>query len=252
MQYSARIAEIKSPTHAHNADDILLHMIRLGRIRLVKFILNRFGIADINLALRMAVRYHRLKIIDYLLTKGADRESALTSSADYGHLNLIRHLHGKGINIQTDNNYPIRVAAQKGYLAVVQYLHQHGANIRVFSDWCISWAAANGHLDIVKYLHMHGADIQNVANGPLMWAVKNRHLEVIRFLHQNGADILAIEDVDIHPRVAEYVHIKKWLYRDVSALKRLAAKLFVQHYDVLPTTDSIPESVMDILSATKI
>ena len=53
----------------------------------------------------------------------------LHQAARNGNLNLVKHLHQHGANINaknTDDETPILLAALNGYRTIVRYLHDHG------------------------------------------------------------------------------------------------------------------------------
>ena len=53
----------------------------------------------------------------------------LHQAAREGNLNLVKHLHQHGANLNaknTDGDTPILLAALNGYRTIVRYLHAHG------------------------------------------------------------------------------------------------------------------------------
>ena len=65
------------------------------------------------------------------------------------------------INCMTDSygQYVLHQAARSGNLNLVKHLHQHGANLNAKNtddDTPILLAALNGYRTIVRYLHDHG------------------------------------------------------------------------------------------------
>ena len=73
------------------------------------------------------------------------------------------------INCMTDSygQYVLHQAARSGNLNLVKHLHQHGANLNAKNtddDTPILLAALNGHYSIVKYIYNNGAGYQAIPN----------------------------------------------------------------------------------------
>lgn len=66
--------------------------------------------------------------------------------------NHIQSLIEQGVNVNVDNDYPLRYFSECGDLCNVKILVQNGADIHTFNDEALRNAAYNGHTDVVEYL----------------------------------------------------------------------------------------------------
>ncbi len=142
-----------------------------------------------------------------------DNDSAVGVAAANGHLAVVEYLCAQGANIRVNKNYAVRIAAQKGHLVIVEYLHAQGADIHADNDSAMRAAAQHGHLAIVKYLHAQGADIRTDSDYAVRMAAENGHLAVLEYLHTEGADIRVHNDCAVsvaarkgHLAVVKYLH----------------------------------------------
>jgi ankyrin repeat protein len=139
--------------------------------------------AKILQALFWAARMSSLKCIKVLLQHGAnpngvsiDRQTPLTISAQYGHLDAVQILL----------NEPGTDVTSKG---------KSGRS-------ALSFAAGNGHLEIVEALLKHGAfrldEQDNSRWTPLFWAVLGDHGSIVQLLLEQP--LIDINQVDKHGR----------------------------------------------------
>jgi ankyrin repeat protein len=111
--------------------------------------------------------------------------------------------HGTNANsVAIDRQTPLTVSAQYGHLDAVQILLNHSSTevtLRGKSGRsALSFAAANGHLEIVEVLLEHGAfrpdDQDNTHWTPLFWAVQGDYAGVVRLLlQQPSVDVNRID-----------------------------------------------------------
>ena len=133
--------------------------------------------------------------INFMMNKYKNQyQDLLYVGSEDGGLNLVKLSVKNGANIQSDNNWPLRLASHNGHLEIVKYLVSQGANIHALDDLVLRKASGNGHLEIVKFLVKVGADIHTWDNSALRWASKYGHLEIVKFLVKEGANIHAGDD----------------------------------------------------------
>lgn len=122
---------------------------------------------------------NKIKLVDYLLQKGADlnavnneRETALFRTlAAKDRPGLCNFLISKGTRIDTKNIYgvtPLIVAADAGNLKVVKTLIQNGADVQAVDNKGMSAlmrATWTGNVDVVRTLLDHGVDVNAVTSG---------------------------------------------------------------------------------------
>ena len=117
-------------------DDIFLGKFPLEKpIRLVKKSWHSCTGVAINRILLWAIKYGYLKIIQFLVEKGADihicSEDPLHLAADEGYLEIVKFLLEQGADIHASNEFALRCAAEHDHLEIIKYLLQQGANIHV-------------------------------------------------------------------------------------------------------------------------
>ena len=152
----------------------------------------------INLLCAHACEYGSLKIIKYLVSRGAnirtERERALRFASANGHLEVVKYLALLGANINAYDDNSLRLASEKGHLEVVKYLVSLGADIHSCYDFALGLASKNGYIEVVKYLVSLGADIDADNDYAVRWASANGHLEVVKYLASLGANTHARND----------------------------------------------------------
>lgn len=185
--------------------------------------------------------------MDYIPNLNSD----LISAAGDGDLDRVKLLHAKGADITANDNEAVRGACYYGHLETVKYLHAHGADLTVKCNLVLTFAAASGYIEVIRYLQLNGVNLRIHGICALRLAVYNGRLEVARFLHNHGADICNLNATEIHGSLMNFYKAQLWLAKNVSPLRRLAAKIYIAHYHNLPDRDTIPSDVMDILVATQ-
>ncbi|KAK0757420.1 hypothetical protein N5P37_010144, partial [Trichoderma harzianum] len=120
----------------------------------------------------------------------------LLLAADCGHLVILKHLLGRGaeMNVRALNDItPLHLAAEKGHVALAEFLIQNGAEIDYLGNAAsrpLHLAAEAGHLALVKMLLQYNADIQGQGGGsrtPLIFASAAGNVETVRCLVNHGA-----------------------------------------------------------------
>jgi hypothetical protein len=126
-----------------------------------------------------------LALTIWCLNKGVKintKNDALISASILGHLEVVKYLVEKGVDVNTQSSAALRFASQYGKLEVVKYLLENGADIHSRNDEALILASQNGHLDVVRYLVENGADVHAQTDAALSWAVEFGYLEVENYL----------------------------------------------------------------------
>lgn len=219
-----------------------------GHLAVVQYLYqNGYNMNDVlNYAIELASESGYLEVVKFLHNVGAECHQAIKSAVEYGHVEIVKYLYNHAC--KSNWSHLMLAAIRNGHLEIVRFLYGVGADIKARRDEFLLLACEMGHLDVVRFLYAKGCRYLN-PNACLRSAAKKGHLDVVRYLYAQGMDICNI--TTSHSKVAEYITTKKWLHQVVSQLQRLAAKIYVTHYDHLPTDDVIPTSVHEILIATQ-
>ncbi len=187
--------------------------------------------AELDQGLLINARGGNLDKVKDLIAQGANLETndntALHNACSNGHLKVVEYLIDKGASLKAknkDGKIPLELAEQKGYTDIVEILKQtqlnldrellvavekedlgkvkdnirRGANVNAQSrlGWAsVFWAIQKNNLNIVKLLVNNGADINAKDNEswmPLHWAVQLGSLDVVKYLVERGANINAL------------------------------------------------------------
>ncbi len=128
--------------------------------------------------LHKAVRVGHLRVVEYLLSQGAD---VANSSFD--------------IKGPPDAKAPLAMAARNGDLSMARLLVSHGADATHHEgsgDSPLHCAAMRGHVKMAKYLAELGASVNPIwegGEGPLHAAAGNGHFPMVEWLLERGAGI---------------------------------------------------------------
>jgi len=120
-----------------------------------------------------------------------DDNACLKQAARHGHLDVLKWLASRGVDVIDQNNLAILEATYGDALHVVKWLTMQGADVTVQNNDAIIDAAFNGNVEVVKWLALHGADITARNNQAMICASECGHLEVVKWLVEHGADIEA-------------------------------------------------------------
>ncbi|XP_056613035.1 ankyrin repeat and protein kinase domain-containing protein 1 [Triplophysa dalaica] len=161
-------------------------------------------------ALHLACLYGYLKIVELLVSKGADvnktdnqQSTSLHLAADEGHYRVVRLLtqSGADVNAQDERSYsPLHYGATKGYMSICKYLLNNGADpdARTHQNWtAMHLAALKGHHKIILVLEEHHGSINTQGKDgwtPLHLACHYDQEEVVAVLLSAGADPNLAED----------------------------------------------------------
>lgn len=171
-----------------NKDKLLLLQISciVGDLQMCKYLIQICGCIDMTNTLMFGVIYNHLDIVKYLVEKGIDidvgNSYAIIRSAGDGNLDIVKYLVENGASI--DNKNLLYSAIGGGNLEIVKYLVEKGANIN--DPHLLSYAVECDNFEIVKYLVDKGANVNN--SSTLSNAVLNNNLEIVKYLVEKGAN----------------------------------------------------------------
>ena len=132
-----------------------------------------------------------LKIVQYLVSMGADIHGGFSVACENGHLAVVQYLVSKGAVIHAKDDYGFRYACVNGHWEVVKYLASIDANN---NDGRVFWVCIFGHLSIVQYLESMGTNIHTDNDHGFCCACKYGHLDIVQYLVSKGANIHADND----------------------------------------------------------
>ncbi|KAL5094950.1 hypothetical protein Trisim1_003557 [Trichoderma cf. simile WF8] len=161
---------------------------------------NKLGDTALHIAIRNAdesiVRLIAAAEDVNLEARARNSFTPLLLAADCGHLVILKHLLGRGaeMNVRALNDMtPLHLAAEKGHVALAEFLIQNGAEIDYLGNAAsrpLHLAAEAGHLALVKMLLQYKANIQGQVGGsrtPLFFASAAGNVETVRCLVNHGA-----------------------------------------------------------------
>jgi len=223
-----------------------------------EFLLSCLGESPHEKALFNACEKGNLPEIKKLISKRlvnietTDKNDAtpLVLAAENGHLKIVQYLINQGADKEgIEDNYekketPLMSAAKNGHLTIVQYLVEYGANKEAednMGNTPLMYAVFNENLETIKYLVEQGADKD--ARGhfgltPLETAVWSKNLETVKYLVKNGASITKFA---LHE--AKNQTIKKYLKR-VRHFKKLTLE---QKIKLITRTKKYIDSCLPII-----
>ncbi len=139
-------------------------------------------------------------VVKILINDNPFNFSALMTSSENGHKEIIELLIKAGANLNTATNTGITalfMAAQNGHKEIVELLIKAGADLNTPQKdgvTALYMASQDGHKEIVELLVKAGADL-NLTNNQgitvLNIAVSNGHKEIVELLVKAGADVNA-------------------------------------------------------------
>lgn len=211
--------------NAHDPDDKVkrpgflvregvIEAARKGRLNAVMYLenlLERINPRDKHdYALVLAAENGHVDVVKYLMGKGLNihtrNDEALIFAVRNGHLEVVKYLLGQGADIHARNDEVLIRAVRSKHLEVVKYLVSQGARINANNDAALRLAARNGNLDMVKYLVNRGANIHAINDEALRWSAYSGHVDVVKYLVNQGANIHAKKDQALR-RAAEKGHL---------------------------------------------
>ena len=118
---------------------------------------------------------------EFYLNKGY-----LLDAAKLGELAIAKYaIENKKIS-KSDQEWAMRIAASDGHLDIIKYLEGKGIDIFHLGEAPLINAIKNGRLDIIEYLIEKGADIYYHNNLPFRVAeeIKNKYPEILEYLNE--------------------------------------------------------------------
>ncbi len=153
----------------------------------------------------LAARYGRIKVVEFLLKKGAkvdetnsEGNSAVMSAAENGRCKTVDRLlnHGASVNKPNRNGEKaLTLAARNGHADVVERLLAARANVKArnnLGSTALILASRFGHTPIVGLLLQHGSETNAVDKkhrSALSLAARFGHPEIVKLLLRNGAEV---------------------------------------------------------------
>ena len=196
-----------------------------GRLEIVKFLIeskefNKKAKSKALMSSAVDGDGQQLEVLKFLVSAGADvnfstsyyGETVLHEAAQFGSLEMVRHLVLSGASVDERNRYydtPLHIAASKGKLKIVKFLISKDANINAKDkkDRTPLHLAARGgnwlyavpvvrkkHVEVVEFLIASGAKVNKKDKYEWMalhYAAEKGSVEMIEALVKGGADINA-------------------------------------------------------------
>lgn len=104
-------------------------------------------------------------------------------------LKVVKYLLRKGADIHNHNEMPLSSAGSCWNFKIIKHLVKNGADIDWNNGYLISEFVKSNHLNFVKFLIDSGANININASSPLLDAITHNNLEMVKLLVENGAVI---------------------------------------------------------------
>ncbi len=153
--------------------------------------------AQLDQGLLINARDGNLDKVKDLIAQGANLETkdntALHNACSNGHLKIVEYLIDKGASLKAknkDGKTPLELAVQKGYTDIVQTIEQIQSDL---NEKLLS-AVKNGDLNKVEDLISQGTSLEvkdSNGNTLLHYASQKDHLEVVEYLIKKGASLKA-------------------------------------------------------------
>lgn len=115
--------------------------------------------------------------------------ASLIDVCEYGDLSALQELIAKKVNIRTNDDWALQLAALHGHMDIVRLLVENGADVHAGNDMPLRGAAEEGHIEIVKFLLERGADMTANNNLSIRAAAKNGHFDTVALLVKRGESL---------------------------------------------------------------
>ena len=163
-------------------------------------------------ALMLACMNGHQHCVEYLVKRGANIHATtyvgttaiLAAAGVARNLEIVQYLLDKGADIESADHAfftPLIATAEKGSIQVVQYLLDHGANVQAVSRYgfsSLNYAVANGHVEIAELLIERNADVQRKDGDgftPLMRGTTNGYVHICEMLVDRRARVNDVDDI---------------------------------------------------------
>ena len=158
------------------------------------------------------------------------------SAARSGHIEVLRVLVERKIEVSYKEYYAFRISAANGFYEQTEYLIDCGSDIRAAQNYAMIEACYKGHLKIMKLLSSRGAILDDRVLGK---AITYKHKEIIEFIvieqlfqpdSENLEGIIKLGYINV---VSHLLQEKMTTYQDVStiAIKRGAVAI-LEYFDI--------------------
>jgi len=143
-----------------------------------------------NMPLRYAVQKNNIKMVDYLITRGANRNVALEAATEYGTMMMLTHILDTytDIDINQNNNRALINTIYRRKIDHVRLLLDRGSDPNFLLGRPLLAAIRNEDIDIVNLLIDRGADVTVNNNEASIVAVAEGYLEILKLLVSRGAN----------------------------------------------------------------
>jgi hypothetical protein len=151
--------------------------IEYGDLKFIKYLYS-IGKHCSSIDIGRASFYGHIDIIEFFLSIEipCDYSAALAFACKSGKLKVVQYLHSKGA---TGSNNAIFWASRNGHLEIIQYLYEI-MNTKLDIGF-LDWAVINGHLEVVKYFYkVIGVEYARVY---MYNAINNGHLEIVKLFY---------------------------------------------------------------------
>lgn len=168
------------------------NICKYGTLKLLKSYFKNRTLTNYNYYFTIATRYGHLNIVKYLNSKSLnikEKNEMLFLASSEGHINIIYFLIFYYSYELTQVNWAIYNAATRGHLHMTQFLVSTISKIEDV-DLILGMTSKKGHLDIVRYFILQNFPIKNYF--AFEWASKEGRLEVVRYLSFLGNIIIDI------------------------------------------------------------
>lgn len=128
-----------------------------------------------------------------------ENDKPLREVCYYGHIKIAKYLLESGANPSAYDytdvmiSTPILAACSRGFLEIVKLLMEYGADTEDTDYSCLGMACYYGYFDIVKYLIQCGISIHHTCGlddyEPFEYAYHSSHYEITRYLLKLGANV---------------------------------------------------------------
>ena len=164
--------------------------------RIYKYILNHI---DKDKLAILAVHDDNLNVIKRLFTNDelCDKIEIMFEAARFGKLDIIKHLHNIGMNMNAASNHAYKLAAGAGYTDILYYIDSQ-IDIKNKHPALIS-ACYRCNLNSIKYLiEVANVELNNGWDFPLEIICEEGDIQILDYLSKNGADIHQINSFSIY------------------------------------------------------
>lgn len=158
---------------------------------------------------RLMVRHNNIRGIEKMISMGAELNKLLFWAIEYSPIRIVEYLVKRGADIRYNNELPLREAIFTGRLAIIKYLILKGAdfNQRVKDNGLVR-VIERGILYMVDFLVRNGANVNFHNDEPIQLAIQVNNLDIVKYLMDKGANIhvaLATAEAENRQEILDYL-----------------------------------------------